>query len=92
VLTSSCTTCGDCPTAGCTCGIYAHSGLEDAVLSWLKYPQLVAGKVRAWGTVIRHTDGFRAQHVQIDTLYVSSEIATLGDELGRRYDCTIGRW
>jgi hypothetical protein len=92
VLTSSCTSCGDRPTAGCTCGIYAHSSLEDAVLSWLKCPELVAGKVRAWGTVIRHTDGFRAQHVQIGTLYVSPEVVPLGDELARRYDCSIGPW
>jgi len=65
---------------------------EDIVLSWREHTELVAGKVRAWGTVIRHTDGFRAQHVQIDTLYVSSSIAQVGDELGRAYDCNIGPW
>ncbi len=41
--------------------------------------------------MIRHTDGFRAQHAQIDTLYVSSWIAKVGgDQLGRCYDCSIG--
>ncbi len=92
VLTSSCTTCGNRPTAGCTCGIYAHMSPEDVVLSWREHTEMVAGKVRAWGTVIRHTDGFRAQHVQIDTLYVPSSIAEVGDELGRAYDCNIGPW
>ncbi len=92
VLTSNCATCGQCPTAGCACGIYAHITPEDVVLSWRDHTELVAGKVRAWGTVIRHTDGFRAQHVQIDTLYVSSSIATVGGELGLRYDCSIGAW
>ena len=92
VLTSSCATCGNRPTAGCTCGIYAHMSPEDVVLTWREHTEMVAGKVRAWGTVIRHTDGFRAQHAQIDTLYVPSSMTEVGDELGRIYDCNIGPW
>jgi hypothetical protein len=92
VLTSSCPTCGANPTAACTCGMYAHISPEDVVISWRNHTDLVAGKVRAWGTVIRHADGFRAQHVQVDTLYVPSSMVTLGEELGRRYDCSIGPW
>lgn len=54
------------PVAGCTCGLYAHYSL-DRVERYFE----VAGAVVAWGRVLAHPTGFRAEHMRLLALAAS---------------------
>jgi hypothetical protein len=59
----------DAPDSRCTCGFYAKHRLEGVERDY--DPSIFTyGSIRASGKVILGTEGFRAQHADIEALYV----------------------
>lgn len=52
----------EAPCWGCLCGIYA---LHEFPQAQVYQPNLVRGVVKAWGRVIEHERGFRAQYARV---------------------------
>jgi hypothetical protein len=59
------------PSAGCSCGIYAHRS-RDAALQHARDsgPDLIVGEVELWGHVVEHEHGFRAERARPIALMV----------------------
>lgn len=50
------------PSAGCSCGIYAHRSREAALQQARRSgPGSIVGEVELWGRVVEHEHGFRAE-------------------------------
>ncbi len=94
VVVAACASCGPLPSESCRCGIYAYNELFDAVAEWRHQPNLIIGRVRCWGRVLRHESGFRAQRAQPVLLHLGT-VATETERraLSARYGCevTVGR-
>jgi hypothetical protein len=78
----------EAPQTGCTCGIYA-SYQPDYEFPTVDY-RGVSGIVTAWGNIEVHSDGLRAQWVQVEALSVydrwgsrqTEAVTTVAEELG----------
>mgnify|MGYP000959056479 CR=1 FL=1 len=57
-----------CPQEESDCGLYAFKNLEVLFNSY--HDAEVVGEVWLWGQVVEHDSGYRAEHVEIKTLYV----------------------
>jgi len=55
------------PVKGCSCGFYALHGTD---LYRGHGPRYVSGSIKAYGHVILGTTGFRAQYVEIESLWI----------------------
>lgn len=53
----------DAPAWGCTCGLHAWYALPSVPTSY--EPGIVIGAVKAWGRVIEHERGFRAERMRV---------------------------
>lgn len=51
----------DAPDAGCNCGLHAYYELYPHLTT---APRMVAGAIVAWGRVVEHERGFRAQYAR----------------------------
>jgi hypothetical protein len=56
------------PHEACQCGIYAYHA--PGPRSWFGEAYWCEGVVSAWGRLIVHSDGFRAQHAAVEALAV----------------------
>ncbi len=60
------------PAMDCTCGVYARATPERVMREYYKGAtqggMAVIGRVRLWGRVIEHEDGYRAQCARVDML------------------------
>src|SRR4051812_50060837 len=66
----------DSPHGACQCGIYAYHA--PGPRSWFGEAYWCEGIVSAWGRLVVHGDGFRAEHARVEALAVPS------DGFGRR--------
>ena len=57
------------PHADCQCGIYAYH--RPGARAYYGEFEWVEGVVSAWGRVVSHHDGFRAEHARIEALALS---------------------
>ena len=60
----------EAPVKGCSCGFYALHGTD---LYRGHGPRYVSGSIKAYGHVILGTTGFRAQYVEIESLWIPNE-------------------
>lgn len=61
--------CEPCPTAECSCGLYATAVLAPLALA-CRRGALVLGCTALWGRIVEHTDGWRAEHAYPLVLFV----------------------
>ena len=54
----------DSPHEACQCGIYAYH--TPGPRSWFGEAYWCEGVVSAWGRVVVHDDGFRAEHARVE--------------------------
>jgi hypothetical protein len=69
------------PVWNCLCGIWAVYAMRFMPYSYAAMSPskpAVIGKIRAWGKIVEHEEGFRAQHAEVVELY-------LGHQLNVRY-------
>ncbi|HET6547930.1 MAG TPA: hypothetical protein VFG79_05725 [Solirubrobacter sp.] len=64
------------PDEACQCGIYAYD--TPGPRSWFGEAYWCEGVVSAWGRVVVHHDGFRAQHARVEALAVPDGLDRLG--------------
>jgi hypothetical protein len=58
----------DSPHADCQCGIYAYH--TPGPRSWFGEAYWCEGVVSAWGRLVVHADGFRAEHARVEALAI----------------------
>ena len=65
------------PSSGCSCGFYAAYRLGDVLQSRLGRPRRgrCLGAIAAWGRVVLHPEGFRAESVRLLALWVPQKDA-----------------
>lgn len=73
------------PHAECQCGIYAYH--TPGPRSWFGEAYWCEGVVSAWGRLVVHGDGFRAQHARVEAIAVPegikrAPVAEAADALG----------
>jgi hypothetical protein len=76
------------PHQACQCGVYAY--YSPGPRSWFGEAYWCEGVVSAWGRLVVHRDGFRAEHARVEALAVPGGLERLGaaqvhraaDELG----------
>jgi hypothetical protein len=66
------------PHADCQCGIYAYH--TPGPRSWFGEAYWCEGVVSAWGRLVVHGDGFRAEHARVEALAVPDGLPRLGPE------------
>ena len=66
----------DSPHEACQCGIYAYH--TPGPRSWFGEAYWCEGVVSAWGRLVVHTDGFRAEHARVEALAVPVGLERLG--------------
>jgi hypothetical protein len=66
------------PHADCQCGIYAYH--TPGPRSWFGEAYWCEGVVSAWGRLVVHGDGFRAQHARVEALAVPDGLPRFGPE------------
>jgi hypothetical protein len=64
------------PHADCQCGIYAYH--TPGPRSWFGEAYWCEGIVSAWGRLVVHGDGFRAEHARVEALAVPDGLDRLG--------------
>ncbi len=64
------------PHEACQCGIYAYD--TPGPRSWFGEAYWCEGVVSAWGRVVVHTDGFRAEYARVEALAVPRGLSPLG--------------
>jgi hypothetical protein len=64
------------PHADCQCGIYAYH--TPGPRSWFGEAYWCEGVVSAWGRIVVHADGFRAEHARVEALAVPEELDRRG--------------
>lgn len=96
VIDAACGARGDhlAPAPDCTCGIHAfHPWNGNALVNGLANgPSQVVGVISAWGRIEVHLDGFRAEHVRIEALYIYGEDEderSVVTELAERYGAEL---
>jgi hypothetical protein len=58
----------DSPHQRCQCGIYAYH--TPGPRSWFGEAHWCEGVVSAWGRLVVHADGFRAEHARVEALAI----------------------
>jgi hypothetical protein len=66
----------DSPHEACQCGIYAYH--TPGPRSWFGEAYWCEGVVSAWGRLVVHDDGFRAEHARVEALAVPGGVAAYG--------------
>ena len=66
----------DSPHQACQCGIYAYHA--PGPRSWFGEAYWCEGVVAAWGRLVVHSDGFRAEHARVEALAVPPDLHRLG--------------
>jgi hypothetical protein len=66
----------DSPHEACQCGIYAYH--TPGPRSWFGQAYWCEGVVSAWGRLVVHGDGFRAQHARVEALAVPDSVVAYG--------------
>ena len=61
------------PHEACQCGIYAYH--TPGPRSWFGEAYWCEGVVSAWGRLVVHEDGFRAEHARVEAVAVPSSAA-----------------
>jgi hypothetical protein len=64
------------PHEACQCGIYAYH--TPGPRSWFGEAYWCEGVVSAWGRVVVHQDGFRAEHARVEALAVPPSVLPYG--------------
>ena len=64
------------PHEACQCGIYAYHA--PGPRSWFGEAYWCEGVVSAWGRLVVHTDGFRAEHARVEALAVPDGLRRFG--------------
>jgi hypothetical protein len=62
----------DAPGDTCPCGLYAYHGLDHLARHQRTHPVVAA--VHAWGQIMVHPRGFRAQHMRIVALALPADL------------------
>jgi hypothetical protein len=60
------------PHEACQCGIYAYH--TPGPRSWFGEAHWCEGVVSAWGRIVVHADGFRAEHARVEALAVPDRV------------------
>jgi hypothetical protein len=66
----------DSPHEDCQCGIYAYH--TPGPRSWFGEAYWCEGVVSAWGRLVVHGDGFRAEHARVEALAVPGGVVVYG--------------
>jgi hypothetical protein len=66
----------DSPHADCQCGIYGYH--TPGPRSWFGEAYWCEGVVSAWGRLVVHADGFRAEHARVEALAVLDGLGRSG--------------
>ena len=66
----------DSPHAECQCGIYGYH--TPGPRSWFGEAYWCEGVVSAWGRVVVHGDGFRAEHARVEALAIPDGLERSG--------------
>jgi hypothetical protein len=66
----------DSPHEACQCGIYAYH--TPGPRSWFGEAYWCEGVVSAWGRLVVHDDGFRAEHARVEALAVPDRLRRFG--------------
>jgi hypothetical protein len=64
------------PHADCRCGIYGYH--TPGPRSWFGEAYWCEGVVSAWGRLVVHADGFRAEHARVEALAVPDGLDRFG--------------
>jgi hypothetical protein len=64
------------PHEACQCGIYAYH--TPGPRSWFGEAYWCEGVVSAWGRLVVHNDGFRAEHARVEALAVPDGLDRIG--------------
>jgi hypothetical protein len=64
------------PHEACQCGIYAYH--SPGPRSWFGEAHWCEGVVSAWGRLVVHADGFRAEHARVEALAVPDRLQRFG--------------
>jgi hypothetical protein len=64
------------PHEACQCGIYAYH--TPGPRPWFGEAYWCEGVVSAWGRLVVHADGFRAEHVRVEALAVPENLTRIG--------------
>jgi hypothetical protein len=78
----------DSPHAACQCGIYAY--YTPGPRSWFGEAYWCEGVVSAWGRVVVHRDGFRAEHARVEALAVPPSLRRFGATQVERAAAALG--
>jgi hypothetical protein len=76
------------PHEDCQCGIYAY--YTPGPRSWFGEAYWCEGVVSAWGRLVVHADGFRAEHARVEALAVPGPLPRLGAEQVHRAADALG--
>jgi hypothetical protein len=76
------------PHQACQCGIYAYD--TPGPHSWFGESYWCEGVVSAWGRVVVHTDGFRAEHARVEALAVPESLPRFGAAQVQRAAAQLG--
>jgi hypothetical protein len=76
------------PHEDCQCGIYAYH--SPGPRSWFGEAYWCEGVVSAWGRLVVHGDGFRAEHARVEALAVPAALTRFGAEQVGRVGAALG--
>lgn len=76
------------PDEACQCGIYAY--FTPGPRSWFGEAYWCEGVVSAWGRLVVHTEGFRAEFARVEALAVPRELGRSGSEHVERAAARLG--
>ena len=76
------------PHEDCQCGIYAY--YTPGPRSWFGEAYWCEGVVSAWGRVVVHPDGFRAEHARVEALAVPDGLGSRGAAQVHRAAAALG--
>jgi hypothetical protein len=76
------------PHEACQCGIYAYH--TPGPRSWFGEAYWCEGVVSAWGRLVVHADGFRAEHVRVEALAVPDDVHPIGAAQAQRAAGDLG--
>jgi hypothetical protein len=76
------------PHPDCQCGIYAYH--TPGPRSWFGEAYWCEGVVSAWGRIVVHGDGFRAEHARVEALAVPDGLPRRGPDQVRGAAAALG--
>jgi hypothetical protein len=76
------------PHPGCQCGIYAYH--TPGPRSWFGEAYWCEGVVSAWGRLLVHGDGFRAEHAAVEALAIPDGLDRAGPAQVRAAAAALG--